>query len=166
MNTIDMSFDDKWQELRGQFGWFNYKNVEDFIISKKAELNGFSFYMNAIALNRSNMDVSIKTGVSSDILIDPIKPKQSENKEHDQSGVLMIYAPEINPSTYLHFSWKGSSCALRDYTKKNSIPNRNFITGKVRSLIKDSISIPNKARLEDVDFWYNKTVELNKGLIK
>ena len=34
-----------------------------------------------------------------------------------QSGVSVVYAPGLSQDTAVHFSWKGGSCAIRNYTQ-------------------------------------------------
>ncbi|GHV83207.1 hypothetical protein AGMMS50212_05470 [Spirochaetia bacterium] len=168
MTAFDMSFENAWQELRGQFGWFNYTKIESFITANETALDGGSFFLNAFEMNRNNMNS-----------IDSVSAPFVDNSNFEptlkivraplgQTGVRMIYAPKINPKTYLHFSWRGGSCALRDYSSGSSYEDRRHSTAQVEKMIEDCIPVPNRAPVSDVNYWRERTKELNdrKGLSK
>ena len=143
--------------MRPQIGWINYTTVSDFVGSNKGTLPLGSMFLAALDLNRSNMEPTetgreIQTGSGS-----------------KQRGVSMIYAPQVNDQTFLHFSWgseKGrESCALRDYTKTERLPQpiRRFRTSQIEQMIEKEVSFdrarPDHKQLEE---WHNITMTLNQ----
>lgn len=84
-------------------------------------------------------------------------------------GVRLVYVPEINQHTFLHFSWDGIACALRDYSKSATIQprpdrryNRSFVEARVE---KDDTPTEHPNR-KHIDFWHGKTVEANEKYLK
>ena len=87
---------------------------------------------------------------------------------HSSQGVSLIYASQINPSTFLHFSWKDEGCALRDYSKSDKrepSPDRSYQTSHVKRMIDKKISVAHK-RKEDVSFWHQQILDENKAYLK
>jgi hypothetical protein len=82
--------------------------------------------------------------------------------------VSLIYAPQINPRTFLHFSWRNESCALRDYSRSDTeepSPDRKQ-TSYVERMIDKEIRVPNKKNVQDVSFWHQKILEENNVHLK
>jgi hypothetical protein len=74
-------------------------------------------------------------------------PKDDNDSIGFTSGVAMIYAPNIDKNTYLHFSWKGNSCVLRDYSQDQLREREEKTTVFVREKIIEQY-IPSRNRLK------------------
>jgi hypothetical protein len=144
---FDNTGNDCWNDLRQkQFGWFNFdkikKLIEDFKYTEQ------SLFLASYKLNESNMKIA--------------------NKDDDNmgftSGVTMIYAPDIKKDTYLHFSWKGNSCVLRDYSQTPPLDDNDKTTSFVRKKIVIERYIPNRKAITEFEFWQEKTKKLNEIL--
>ncbi len=79
----------------------------------------------------------------------------------------MIYAPQINAKTFLHFFWKrNGSCRVRDYSRsrrqkpyvyeeyKNSIH-------EVKRRTEEEIDVHRRPDIGKIAFWHEKTLQLN-----
>jgi hypothetical protein len=102
------------------------------------------------------------------LLKDEIEDEDEEDKMLGR-GVVMIYSPEINSSTFLHFSWDGRSAALRDYSNKNIEPDKDVKRDMTTSQINSKViirfeEIKHQNRM-DKDYWHEKTIELNGRFI-
>ncbi len=95
------------------------------------------------------------------------------NQRSVRRGVSMIYAPEIHPGSYVHFSWKDESCELRIYESGAAEPRllpRERSTRQVEALIRNEVRegeppiVPSRAPLDDMAFWLRVTAELNGRL--
>lgn len=79
-------------------------------------------------------------------------------------GVSLIYAPKLNARTFVHFSWDGESCRLRDYSGRTVPQERN--PGR-RSMVEHHIEYEVQVSQRghprtDVDYWYKQIQELNR----
>ena len=83
-------------------------------------------------------------------------------------GTSIIYASQLNPKSYMHFSWLGEGCALRDYSLSSSRepkPDRSYATSKVRALIEHELPLSRKEAVTKTSAMHQRVVELNKRLI-
>jgi hypothetical protein len=136
-----------WKVLRKQFGWINYKKILEIsrVIDKKI---GYSYFKDAWELNATY--------------------RKGDYDALDKD-VAMIYAPEINPKTFLHFSWAGDSCELRDYSQgtvkpiKDSRFTRREVNKKIKIIIHNAEGM-NRPNIENYAEWYKMTLELNKRI--
>jgi hypothetical protein len=89
-------------------------------------------------------------------------------KDRPRASVSMIYAPRINPNTFLHFSWDGDSCALRDFSVGGEpSPNRKWTTSAVVRLICQEEPFGQGAKrpsVDKVDEWRETTRRLNQTI--
>jgi predicted type IV restriction endonuclease len=95
-----------------------------------------------------------------------VPPTVDVDDSRDRGSGLLIYAPEINSRTFLHFSWLGESCALRDYSRPSTRPpkaDRRYQTSHVRAKIKNQVQGDGRNR-KHVDYWHQMTVEANKSI--
>jgi hypothetical protein len=138
------TFTDFWSEYRRRFGWLNYAKMQEFI-NVQNRLTMGSLFLQSLSINQGNM------------------------KGQSHSGTRLIYAPKINPRTFLHFSWKDESCALRDYSRSDTeepSPDRSYQTSYVERMIDMEFRVPNKKNVQDVSFWYQKILEKNNVHLK
>jgi hypothetical protein len=79
------------------------------------------------------------------------------------SGVAVVYAPEINNKTFLHFSWRDNVCKLRDYSlSKYDDPSvYQSSTEYVRKYIKKEFSVTNRPNIHKNEEWYSIIREHN-----
>jgi hypothetical protein len=134
-----------WKALRKQFGWINYTKILEIsgVIDKRI---GYSYFKAAWELNATY---------------------RKGNYDALDKDVAMIYTPEINPKTFLHFSWAGDSCELRDYSQGigKPIKDSRFTTREVNKKIKIKKEIPegrSRPNIEQYAEWYQRTKKLNK----
>lgn len=147
-------FMNNWEKFHKQFGWLNYEKMETFIAGVQDQLPLGSLFLPTYQLNKANL-----------------KSQNGGDKgkvKHRGRGVSLIYAPEIYPETFVHFSW-WKRCATRDYSKSEiHQPRENrYGTSYIENLIKQEIAIKKKRPIHDVSFWHRLVIETNrkKGLI-
>jgi hypothetical protein len=135
----------QWKILRKQFGWINYSKILEIskIIDKRT---GYSYFKEAWELNATY--------------------KKGDYDARDKD-VVMIYAPKINPKTFLHFSCAGGSCVLRDYSHGTGKPveDSSFTRRDVNKEIRIKKEIPeghNRPNIEQYGEWHQRTIKLNK----
>lgn len=162
----DFGPEDCWPKMAHKFGWLNYAALETVIrkLQERQILRSDSLFLESLAMNRDNMEFQVP---SSEATIAPGEEGASslEHQTSKRRGTSMIYAPAINARSFVHFSWRGESCALRDYSKGSSVQppsNRGYPTSTVRSLIKQEHGISKKEPpVADSAYWYAKTIRLN-----
>lgn len=96
-------------------------------------------------------------------------PKNVGCTEKKSESGRLIYVPEIFPNTFVHFSWRYESCALRDYSKSANIrpkPDRNCKSSFVEARIEKEEPIIERRNVKDIAFWHKKTVEANYKYLK
>jgi hypothetical protein len=49
----------------------------------------------------------------------------------------IIFIPKIFNDRYIHFSYRGESCALRDFMEDNGKPIRSYKTSEINKMIKE-----------------------------
>jgi hypothetical protein len=94
------------------------------------------------------------------LYLEPAAPGDSDwAKKRKFQGVSVIYAPEIQPKTCLHFSWNGEGCALRDYVSNPTKttqpkPDRSWKTAQVVPMItKECLYLKKRPANERVAEW-------------
>ncbi len=92
--------------------------------------------------------------------------KWSKNARIKQRGVSMVYLPALMKDTFLHFSWREESCRLRSYTNPHNYEevSHYYETVDVLPLIEREVEISGRKNIDDIEFWHEKTLELNKTL--
>ena len=82
-------------------------------------------------------------------------------------GVSLIFAPQINSRTYLHFSWRGEGSALRDYSHSEiDLPgaDRSRRTHQVLPLIGDELPTTRpRPEYTDVRIWNRRVIDANSN---
>ncbi len=73
----------------------------------------------------------------------------------------IVYIPEIVKGRYVHFSYSGESCAIRDFIESGDRPCRDYKTSQINRMIKDWIPADRKA-IENVNFWVKRLTEVSK----
>jgi hypothetical protein len=144
-----------WTEMHTQFGWLNYEKLRNLaeLMSTQGLLPGGSLFLGSLGLNLANMDISSHNP----------KPGIAVTR-----GVALIYAPKIDSATFLHFSWLGEGCALRNYSlhpDRVPSPDRGYQTSEIRSLVERHISADGRRSIEDTQFWHQRTSEANLQLL-
>ena len=87
--------------MRNQFSWINYNKLLEFVKKNLIDKGKYSYFKESYELNAN------------------YKPGDYDAFDKD---IAMIFAPEINERTFLHFSWAGDSCELRDYSQGTGKP--------------------------------------------
>ena len=140
-----LSFTNCWSEYCMRFGWLNYTKMRTFIDSVQSRLPLGSFFLQSHSINQRNM------------------------KGQSRSGTRLIYAPQINPHSFLHFSWRNESCALRDYSRSDTGEpslDQSYQTSQVERMIDKEIRVPNKKNVHEVSFWHQQILEANNAYLK
>ena len=95
------------------------------------------------------------------------EPEQAPPLPRNVMDVALIYAPNVNQRTFLHFSWKNESCALRDYSLsdvREPIPDRTHSKSGVARLVEKEVEVPRKGRgnIHQVAFWHELILRMNR----
>jgi hypothetical protein len=175
----DYPFQNCWKELIPQFGWVSWDSVETMMrkFSSTVHNGESSIFLPTLEANRRNFKTglgAIPTEESTDVTaggltdesltVSGATPNLS-NGHRGTRGATMIFAPSINPSTFLHFSWLNESCALRDYSSSpNIMPFEDRTRRKVEVLgkIVKEVAIRNRSPISDTRYWHETTQNLNK----
>lgn len=177
LSGIRLSFTNCWSEYRRRFGWLNYAKMQTFIDSVQNRLAMGSLFLQSLNINQRNMKGHSQLRMTKPPTVATQQEKLdvghlAEKKlSHSGQGVSLIYAPQINPHTFLHFSWKNESCALRDYSRSDTEeppPDRSHRTPHVERMINKEISVPQKDKenVPVVSFWHKKILEANNAHLK
>ncbi len=169
-------FTNCWQQMKPQFGWINYGSLENIVrnLKDKGHLSRESFFLESAAINRRNMgrsDSPLVTASEPEITSEYTKPgflTDGRICPASTRGVSLIFAPKLSSRTFLHFSWRGESCAIRDYSSGPSyspLPQRGHRTSHVRPLIEREVAVPGREAIEDSTFWHAKIIELNRQFL-
>ena len=171
-----------WKELRPQFGWASWDSVERIMGTLPATENGAegSIFLPTLEANRQNfrmgLGASLIEGSNGEVGVavdtesaagknTALRLPQGTFNNRGSRGATMIYAPSINPGTFLHFSWLNESCALRDYSNSPNImpfEDRTKRTSEVIGKIVKEIAIRNRSPISDTHYWNETTHNLNK----
>jgi hypothetical protein len=175
----DYPFQNCWKELRPQFGWVSWDSVENTMKMLGSAQNdiGSSIFLPTLESNRRNfknglgsMSIEESIGVIAATLDDVSTKTPSATPDlavgyRGTRGATMIFAPSINPNTFLHFSWLNESCALRDYSNSPNImpfEDRSRRKSEVIAKIVKEIAIRNRSPISDTRYWHETTKNLNK----
>lgn len=186
----DYPFRNCFTELRGQFAWSSWEKLEAALrrLDDQGNLAEGSFFLPTYEKNRKNFKASIGAEVavskpewsdtdselSNGEVMGPLEPSAVGRLENRGTrGATMIYAPVLNPKTFLHFSWRNESCAIRDYSQSPNImplEDRSKSHSMVRPKIVKEIFIRNREPISNTKSWHETTMNLNRtelpGLVK
>jgi len=73
----------------------------------------------------------------------------------------IIFAPEIVEGRYIHFSFKGESCAIRDFIATGDRPCRDYATSQVEEKIVDWFPA-DRVPIADRIFWFDNLVKISQ----
>lgn len=73
----------------------------------------------------------------------------------------IIFAPDIVEGRYVHFSFSGESCAIRDFIATGDRAIRDYRTSQVEPLILDWMPA-DRIPITNIDFWVNRLTEVTK----
>jgi hypothetical protein len=173
-------FQNCWKDLRSQYGWISWDAIASLVqnLSTDGKLRE-SLFLATFESNRRNFKSASgptleeapvtedERTFSLEETLDTV-PQQAAGPGKTATGsgrgATMVYAPTINPSTFLHFSWLNESCAIRDYSKSPNImpfEDRNFRTSDVRRRITKQVVIRNRRPISDTRYWHETTMNLN-----
>ncbi len=71
----------------------------------------------------------------------------------------IIFAPEIVEGRYVHFSYSGESCAVRDFIATGDRPVRDYRTSEVEPLILDWLPA-DRIPITNIEFWIKRLIEV------
>jgi hypothetical protein len=160
----DFGTQDCWTDMKHQFGWINYSALEDLSrrLVAQGDLGRKLLFEKSWELNRRNMESGTQSGrISAD------SPKEGDPVRSGR-GTSLIYAPSLNATSFLHFSWWGESSALRDYSQSSTLqplPDRRFATSEIRKLIQREIVATREAPVESVTYWQARISALSRTFI-
>jgi hypothetical protein len=174
LSGLHLSFTNCWSEYRMRFGWLNYTKMRTFIGSIQNRLTMGSLFLQSFSINQRNMKGHSQLRMPEPPTVTAQQERfdighlAGKKLSHSGQGVSLIYAPQINPRTFLHFSWKNESCALRDYSgtdRRELSPDKRFQTSDVERMIDKEIRVPNKDKenVTVVSFWHQKILEANNA---
>ncbi len=176
LSGLHLSFTNCWSEYRRRFGWLNYTKMRTFIGSIQNRLTMGSLFLQSLSINQRNMKGHSQLRMTEPATVTAQQERfdighlAGKKLSHSGQGVSLIYAPQINPRTFLHFSWKKEGCALRDYSKSDteepSLDRKQ--TSHVERMIDKEISVPTKDKenVPVVSFWHQKILEANDVYLK
>jgi len=73
----------------------------------------------------------------------------------------IVYIPELEKGRYLHLSYSGESCAIRDFIATGDRPCRDYQTSKITKMITDCIPA-NRVPVTNISFWRERLREVSK----
>jgi len=176
----DFPYQNAWRQLRAQYAWASWDTLEALVsaMASRGELGEGSYFLPTFEKNRRNFKVAAGAGtqtLSTETFdTDEDVPEESVPSQavsarapgrRGSRGASMIYAPSINPRTFLHFSWLNESCAIRDYSQSPNImplEDRQRRASDVFSRIDKEVFIRNRKPISDMQYWYETTINLNK----
>lgn len=71
---------------------------------------------------------------------------------------LIAYMPSVVKGRYVHFSYSGQSCAIRDFIATGDMPIRDYRTSQAQQLIAHHIAA-DRVPITDVSFWVKRLAE-------
>ena len=74
----------------------------------------------------------------------------------------IVYIPELEKGRYLHLSYSGESCAIRDFIASGDRPCKDYQTSKVAKMITDCIPA-DIVPVTDASFWKERLKEVTKN---
>jgi hypothetical protein len=137
-----------WNTAQSKFAWLNYerllavaKNLDRFRAPMHAGL-----FEESYSLNLANMQ----------------KIRKPTTGSHTKKS-LLVYAPAINSGTFLHCSYQGETCKLRDYTTSSSDvprPDKRFTRDEVLGKATER-RVAKPVPYTDVQFWHDEIRRIN-----
>lgn len=179
----EFPFQNCWKQLRGQYGWASWAQIEDFFRKLVADAILLeSLFLTALDKNRRNFKAGTGSAWSAEgpavssleefaatapaeVSSVPAAQGRPFAGNRGSRGASMIYAPGVNSSTFVHFSWLSESCAIRDYSRSPNImplEDRSRRTSEVVAGIAREVVIRNRRPINDTRYWHETTLELNK----
>lgn len=148
-----------WNQIKHQFGWVNYVALKEVIkgLFAGSAYEFDSLFLESLEINEKNMRHSTNVGSNG-----------YESTLVKSKGTSIIYASQINAKSYLHFSWRGEGCALRDYSLSSTEapdPERSYRTSDVRKLIEQEVPLTSRDGVTNTSGMHQKILELNKQLV-
>jgi hypothetical protein len=170
----DYPFQNCWKDLRSQYGWISWDAIASIVrnLSSNEKLRE-PLFLATFEPNRRNFKsvsglVPEEAPAIDDERTFPKERTLTREGAHNAGtargsgrGATMIYAPRINSSTFVHFSWLNENCAIRDYSKSPTImpfENRSFRTSDVRQSVMKEVVIRNRRPISDTGYWYETTM--------
>ena len=83
-------------------------------------------------------------------------------KERNIEMSKIVYIPGIEKGRYLHLSYNGESCAIRDFIASGDRPCRDYQTSQVAKMITDCIPA-DRVPVADLSFWKERLKEVTKN---
>ena len=152
---------DQWQTERKRFGWVGWSRIVELIgeWSKRGEPSLFLDTWRFFGLKLTEEDPAVSE--------QPMVAPSGWTATRPVQGVALIFAPQINSRTYLHFSWKQEGCALRDYSHSDTdMPktDRSRRTQHVLPLIRDEFpTTAQRPKYSDVQSWHQRVTDVNRS---
>jgi hypothetical protein len=91
--------------------------------------------------------------------------KVSKNGDRHGRGVQLIYCKELFRDTCVHFSWKGSSCKIREYICEDKmLTHSEFSTDEIRDKKPEVVKEYKNSEREKADntkWWYGEIKKFN-----
>ncbi len=158
---VDAQQGNKWVQVMNQFGWTNWRGLWNLAEDWPAPPARFR---ENLVFNLPNLFPPGAAGCTDE------PPAGMEHGLHPgwppgrpARGVSLIFAPTINPQTFLHFSWRRNSCRLRNYVPDPPPPaSDNYSTMQGLQLIMREESVgPRRPPTGNVAQWRAIIQEVN-----
>ena len=140
-----------WTIAQAKYGWLNYDHLHN--VSGNLDRSGApihaGLFEGSYAINLPNMATSVGPALS---------PRAKKS--------ILVYVPEINARTFLHCSYQGMRCKLRDYMQSSTvepIPDKRFTRAEVLDKARWVIAAQ-PVPYTNVVFWYGEIKRLNLTL--
>jgi hypothetical protein len=151
-----------WDQLQPTFGWVSWQRLHD-LARDAAGPN--SLFLPSWNLNFPDLPQEPDVGGGEEPPPPApagIPPDWPPNRP--LHGVSLIYAPALNPKTFLHFSWRRNRCCLRDYLRDPAPwEDRTWSTSAVLPLIlKEEWCGPRRPPVGDDEAWRTQIQALNQ----
>lgn len=180
----EFPFQNCWKQFRAQFAWTSWAKIEDLFRKMEADaVLRESLFLGSFSKNRRSFKAGTGSPWSSEGpgepppeevavpvlahgLSVPAPQRRPFPGNRGARGASMIYAPGVNPSTFVHFSWLSESCAIRDYSRSPNImplEDRSMRTSEVVAGIAREAVIRNRRPISDTRYWHETTLEVNKA---
>jgi hypothetical protein len=153
--------DDQWGTERRRFGWVGLSKLLELTQAWQSREES-SLFLDTWTFLNAKLPVE-----------DPAVPAPSVTSApawtaaRPPRGVSLIFAPQIVPQTYLHFSWRQGNCALRDYSRSaGDLPkaDRRLKTHEVLPLIKDELPTTiQRPEYTDTAAWHQRVIDANRS---
>ena len=132
-----------WTTARNQFGWLNYECLKTVAAKlRRPDDPRMNLFAASFGFNLANM--SKKVGMVG---------------THRTKKTVLVYIPDINAESYLHCSYQGDTCKLRDYTKSRTtdpIADARFKTEQVLRMAVPPVLQAVAVRYTNVQFWHDE----------